>query len=92
MGAMTGVYVLNNQIIWRGRQSRIISLNEEICSCCCPPFQNPSAMFASHLHAAGLEEMSRSQSSTLGYNPRGEPPCHAWHLASATNAVTRHAF
>lgn len=66
--------------------------SEEICSCCCPPFQNPSAMFASHLHAAGVEEMSGSRSSMLDYNPRGGPPCHAWHLTSAANAVTRHAF
>lgn len=50
-------------------------------------------MFASHLHAGGLEEIARSQSSALAYNPLGEPSCHARHLASLeTNAVTRHAF
>lgn len=56
-------------------------------------FQKPSALFASHLHVGGLEEIAGSQSSVLAYNPLGEPSCHAWDRASAgTNAVTRHAF
>ncbi len=102
IGAVTGVYVLNNQFIWHRKQSRTgrISTRESIPSpwlsslqlSSSSRFQNPSALFASHLHVAGLEEMARSLSSVLAYNPLGEPSCHAWHLASAANAVTRHAF
>lgn len=89
-GAMTGVYLLNNVFIWHGRST--IYIISPVKSCFCPSFQKFSARFASHLHAGVLEEASRSQSSVPDYNPQGKAPCHAWHLTSAANAVTRHAF